>query len=113
MAELTAEMIVDLATPKQPDISPDGRMVVYALAPDSKKEEHGTSALWLVPVDGSRPARQFTAGSAEDHRPRCLTGRSHFAFHSDRSPRGTAQPYTIAADGGEPRALTNGKKKKA
>lgn len=113
MAELTAEMIVDLATPKQPDISPDGRTVVYALTPDSKKEEHGTSALWLVPVDGSRHARQFTAGSAEDHSPRWSPDGSQIAFLSDRATRGTAQLYVITADGGEARALTDVKHKKA
>ena len=113
MPELTPEMIVDLADPGEPDISPDGRLIVYTLVPNSKKEEHGTSALWLATVDGSHPARQFTAGTAEDHSPRWSPDGSQIAFLSDRATRGIAQLYAIASDGGEARALTDSKNKKA
>src|SRR5258708_3447480 len=67
MTELTAEMIVDFAVPQELDISPDGTRVAYALAPNSKKEEHATSSLRVATTNGSRAARQFTRGDVEDH----------------------------------------------
>ncbi len=54
MTELTAEMIVDFAVPQELDISPDGTRVVYAFAPNSKKEEHASSSLWVAMPDFQR-----------------------------------------------------------
>ena len=70
MAELTAEMVADMTWPRDLELSPDGRQVAYALAPSGTREEHPTVALWVAPTDGSRAPRQFTAGTANDHRPR-------------------------------------------
>jgi len=105
MTELTAEMIVDFAVPQELDISPDGTRVAYALSPNSKKEEHATSSLWVATTDGSRAARQFTRGDVEDHKPKWSPDSSQIAFLSDRDKRGTAQLYLIASDGGEARPL--------
>ncbi len=112
MTELSAELIADLPLPQEPQVSPDGCTVAYAVAPRSKKEEHPTSALWLAPVDGSRPARQFTPGTAEDRQPRWSPDGSTIAFLSDRATRGTPGLYLIAADGGEARPLTAAENKK-
>jgi dipeptidyl aminopeptidase/acylaminoacyl peptidase len=106
MAELTAELVADLTAPRDPHLSPDGSRVVYVLAPFSKKDEHGVSALWIAPTDGSLPPRQFTAGTAEDCQPQWSPDGSQIAFLSDRAQRGTAQLYVISADGGEARPLT-------
>ncbi len=65
MTELTAEMVVDFAVPQELDISPDGTRVVYTFAPNSKKEEHASSSLWIATTNGSRTARQFTRGDVE------------------------------------------------
>jgi dipeptidyl aminopeptidase/acylaminoacyl peptidase len=105
MTELTAEMIVDFAVPQELDISPDGTRVVYAFAPNSKKEEHASSSLWIATTNGSRAARQFTRGDVEDHKPKWSPDGSQIAFLSDRDKRGTAQLYLIASDGGEARPL--------
>src|SRR5215467_10084791 len=105
MTELTAEMIVDFAAPQELDISPDGTRVAYTFASYSKKEEHASSSLWIATTDGSRPARQFTRGDVEDHRPKWSPDGSQIAFLSDRDKRGTAQLYLIASDGGEARQL--------
>ncbi len=99
MTELTAEMIVDFAVPQELDISPDGTRVAYALSPNSKKEEHASSSLWVATTDGSRAARQFTRGDVEDHKPKWSPDGSQIAFLSDRDKRGTAQLYLIARCG--------------
>ncbi len=113
MAELTAELIADFSIPQALQISPDGSQVVYTVAPMSKKEEHGTSAIWLASTDGKRPARQFTRGDVADNGPQWSPDGSQLAFLSDRAKRGTAQLYLIAVDGGEARPLTSTENKKA
>src|SRR4051812_13872152 len=106
MAELTAEMIVDREIAGDPNLSPDGQWVAYVLTPSSKREEHGTSALWLAAVDGSQPPRPFTAGVAADRMPRWSPNGQAIAFLSDRADRGTPQLYLIPLAGGEAQALT-------
>jgi dipeptidyl aminopeptidase/acylaminoacyl peptidase len=113
MTQLTAEMIVDLPYPGELQISPDGTTVAYALTPVGKKDEHQTSALWLAAIDGSRPARQFTSGDAQDRGPQWSPDGTQIAFLSDRATRGTHQLYLIARDGSEARPLTDKENKKS
>ena len=109
MRQLTAELIVDGLVPGDPQVSPDGRVVAYVVAPVGKKEEHPQSAIWVAPTDGSDPARKLTAGQAQDRLPRWAPdGRSLF-FLSDRAERGKAQLHRIALAGGEADALTEWK----
>src|SRR5262245_37846053 len=112
MTQLTAELIADVAAPMDIQLSPDGRRVAYALVPASKSEEHSASAIWIADVDGVRPPRQFTAGTAADRRPQWSPDGRQIAFLSDRATRGTAQLYIIDVDGGEARPLTPAKNKR-
>ncbi len=112
MPELTVETIVDLKVPEDVQIAPNGQQVAYTLVPQSKKEEHATSALWIASTSDARGTRQFTQGGAEDRSPRWSPDSTQIAFLSDRATRGIAQLYVIAADGGEARALTSTKSKK-
>ena len=106
MTELTAELIAELEVPRAPRLSPDGRRVIYTLAPLSKADDE-TSALWLALTDGTTAPRQFTAGTAHDHSPQWSPDGLHLAFLSDRANRGTDQLYLISAHGGEARPLTD------
>jgi dipeptidyl aminopeptidase/acylaminoacyl peptidase len=105
MPELTPELIVDQANLSEPDLSPDGATAVYVVRASGKREEHPTSALWIAPSDGSAEPRPFTAGLAEDRRPRWAPDGRSVAFLSDRAKRGTAQLYLIPVNGGEARPL--------
>ena len=101
---LTAELIVDGAVPKQPEISPDGRWVAYAVAPVGQRGERRLSAVWIAAADGSLPPRQLTAGTAADSGPRWAPDSASLFFMSDRT--GSAQLHRIRIDGGEAEALT-------
>ncbi|GLY36728.1 hypothetical protein Amsp01_027520 [Amycolatopsis sp. NBRC 101858] len=107
MGELTAEQVVDRLVPREPRISPDGRWVVYVTAPVGRAGEYPVSGLWLVPVDGSAPARELVGGTAENRSPRWAGDSRSVFFLSDREERGTAQLYRIGLDGGEPERLTD------
>jgi dipeptidyl aminopeptidase/acylaminoacyl peptidase len=104
-----------------PQISPDGKQVVFVrVTVDAKKTGYDT-ALWVVGTDGKEPARPFTAGP-HDGSPRWSPDGSAIAFvrAPDRGPergpeRGTdgdegstgPQIYLISTLGGEAVALTD------
>lgn len=93
-----------------PQISPDGKKVVFVrVTVDDKKEGYDT-ALWIVPTDGSAPARPLTTGP-DDSSPRWSPDGTRLAFV--RSPREDApagqaggQIYLLSMDGGEPWRVT-------
>lgn len=97
--ELTAELLVDGATPTAPVISPDGRWVAYVVTTPGVKQRR-VSALWVVPADTSSPPRKLTAGTAWDRLPRWAPDSGSLLFVSD------GQLHRIRLDGGA-EALTS------
>jgi dipeptidyl aminopeptidase/acylaminoacyl peptidase len=102
---LTAELVVDGAVPRQPEMSPDGRWVAYVVAPAGQPGERRRSALWIAAADGSSPPRQLTAGTSADSDPRWAPDSASLFFLSDRG--GSAQLHRIRVDGGEAEVLTD------
>lgn len=100
---LTPEEIVDRPQPSDPRISPDGRHVLFTVAPGGKKGEHKDQAIWIS-RDGAA-AEPFTAGTAHDHSPRWSPDGSKILFISDRAERGESMLYLISTAGGEARAV--------
>ncbi len=87
-----------------PQISPDGKQVVYVRVTINEKKEGYDTALWTVPTDGSEPPRPFTSGP-RDRSPRWSPDGTRLAFV--RAPeKGDAQIYLISTRGGEAVALT-------
>src|SRR5262245_14279065 len=52
-----------------PEISPDGKLVVYAVSTVDLAANKSTSSLWLAPVSGGEP-RQLTNSPKKDSHPR-------------------------------------------
>ncbi len=87
----------------EPDLSPDGKLVVYALRTTDLDANKGRYDLWLAAVDGSG-ARRLTTAVENDTAPRwSKDGRAIF-FLSTRS--GSQQVWRVAVDGGEAQQLT-------
>ncbi|WP_206786203.1 prolyl oligopeptidase family serine peptidase [Amycolatopsis sp. MtRt-6] len=107
MGKLTAEAVVDRMVPQRPQVSPDGRWVVFASSPVGRPGEHPVSGLWLAPADGSEPPREFAAAGVEDREPRWSPDSAWVYFLSDRADRGTAQLYRAGREDGEPEQLTD------
>jgi len=86
-----------------PQLSPDGRRLLYVQTDVLKAENTTTSSLWLVPVEGGAP-HQLTRTSKHDSHPRWSPDGQWIAFESDRE--GGPQLWLISPGGGESRKLT-------
>ncbi len=102
----TADDLYTFHVPGDPQLSPDGRRVVYTVQHVERKTEKKYTNLWLAEVDG-RPARQFTYGKQSDTQPRWSPDGQTIAFLSNRGNEEQAQLYLIPVDGGEARPLTD------
>ncbi|HEY0512354.1 MAG TPA: S9 family peptidase [Thermoanaerobaculia bacterium] len=91
-----------------PEISPDGRQVVYVRVTVNEKKDGYDTALWIAPTDGGQPPRPFTSGPA-DTAPRWSPDGSRLAFVRATEKDGKRQPAQLAlisTQGGEAVALT-------
>lgn len=86
-----------------PRISPDGERVALVQAQVSEDRRSRESAIWMVPVDGSRPPRRFTSGTG-DRMPRFSPDGTRLALL--RSEDGQVQVFVMPVDGGEALAVT-------
>lgn len=97
-----------------PQISPDGKQVVFVRVNVNEKKDGYETALWIVPTDGSEPPRSFTSGPG-DNSPRWSPDSKQVVFVR-AAPRGgkpgegkpsPPQLYLISTQGGEALALTD------
>ncbi len=102
---ITPEEIADRIVPTDPRISPDGSRVAFVAALVGKTGEHPTRAIWIG--ERGQPARQLTAGTANDHSPRWSPDGMQLLFQSDRLKRGDEEErlFVLPLAGGEARPL--------
>jgi dipeptidyl aminopeptidase/acylaminoacyl peptidase len=113
---LKAEDLVDIRALSDIQISPDGKRVAFVVAEPAdpaKPQKPRNTNIWVVPADGSEPARLFAASPKSDTHPRWSPDGRYLAFLSDRGePAGEEkeaknQVYLMRLDGGEAEQLTN------
>ncbi|HEY8503099.1 MAG TPA: S9 family peptidase, partial [Gemmataceae bacterium] len=96
---MTVEDLLAFKRVSDPQISPDGRWVVYAVGTVNLDENKITSSLWLASTDGGRVRQLTNAPGKSDSQPRWSPDGSQILFTSNRS--GTSQLWAISPDGGE------------
>ena len=121
---MTIDDVMSLKSARAPAISPNGSLVAFQVSgwehPNAKGDSvkgdthELRSHVWLVPADGSQPARQITFSERGESGPRFSPDGSALAFVSARgaatggdAPR--SQIHLLRLSGGEAEKLTDAK----
>src|SRR6185312_12793917 len=99
----TADLLLDVWTPGELALSPDGSRMAFALhATVADERSFQPSHLYVIGTEpGAKPV-QLTRGNRCDQTPVWSPDGSRLAFCSDRITPGHHLPYTMPGDGGEP-----------
>jgi len=94
-----------LASASRPSLDPGANLAVFSVTRPNLEADAYVGQLWVVPVDGSEPARRITRGF-HDSAPQFSPDGSSVAFIRN-SADGPGQLFLVASGGGEPLALTD------
>ncbi len=100
---MTIDDLLEIKSVSDPQISPDGKSVVYVVSELDRATDKTNSDLWLVPAAGGEPKRLTTSEGTDNH-PRWRPDGKAIAFVSGRG--GSSQVWLLPIDGGEARPLT-------
>src|SRR6266566_9848928 len=89
----------------QPELSPDGQWVAYAVRTRMLKEDKNEQRLWMVPTHGGDPI-PMTAEAVSSSHPRWSSDGKFLAFLSARN-NGKTQVWLLNRLGGEAVRLTD------
>ncbi len=103
-ATFTSETIFDWRTPSTPQISPDGRRVVYTLETADRFADAFYSNLWIVSTDG-KDHRPLTSGKWKDSLARWSPSGEKLAYVSTRA--GKPQIFVRWMDTGAEAKITD------
>lgn len=91
-----------------PEISPDGKWVVFNVTDPSYDEKEQSTDLWIVASDGSTKPRKLTSSKAGESGYKWNPDGSSIAFSAKRDADETAQIYILnLKSGGEAQRFTN------
>jgi dipeptidyl aminopeptidase/acylaminoacyl peptidase len=85
-------------------VSPDGKMIVYAIKTPNLEKNTSVGHLWIVPAEGGTPW-QLTNHEKGESRPRWSPDSQSIAFLSSRA--GSQQIWLIPIAGGEAKQITS------
>src|SRR5207237_6705615 len=90
-----------------PAVSPDGRWLVVPVTEPAYDEKKEVSDLWIVPADGSEPARRLTSSRGSETGATWSPDSRRLAFAAKREDDEVPQIYVLdMAGGGEARRVS-------
>ena len=95
-----------------PNVSPDGKLVAHVVTTIDRKHNRRSSNIWVIPTNGTGPARQLTTDRSS-RSPRWSPNGRQLAFISSRSTADSSalsplpQVYVLPMDGGEAGPVTS------
>jgi len=101
---ITFDDFIAMKAVGDPQLSPDGRWVAYAVATPSLADNRNVSRIWLAEVT-TGANRQLTQGPGSDRSPRWSPDGKTLAFLSTR--QNGAQVWVLDLTGGEARRVSN------
>lgn len=102
---MTLVDLLEVPSLGDPQLSPDGRQLIYTLAQADWKANRRISHIWRINMDGSG-AIQLTNGERGESNPRWSPYGRFIAFLAQRGDNEQTQIYLIDNAGGEARQLT-------
>ena len=101
---MTIDDLIGAVRIADPQLSPDGRTVVYTRTTTDRESGRRNADLWTVPAGGGTP-KELIAGDKSETSPRWSPNGRQIAFISTRD--GEAQVYVADADGSSARRITD------
>jgi len=101
---LTVETFMEMESLGNPEISPDGKSIIFTRTWVDKVNDRSNSNLWIVDTEGKK-ARELTPGNRRDSAPVWSPDGKKIAFISDRD--GTSQIHVMWLDTREAAQLTH------
>ena len=101
---LTPMDVFNIQSASDPQISPNGKQIVYVRQFADVMTDKRESNLWMIDFDGS-DHRALTTGNYSDASPRWSPDGTRIAYVSDRD--GKSQIYVRWMDSGQTAKLTN------
>jgi dipeptidyl aminopeptidase/acylaminoacyl peptidase len=97
--------LIDVPRVQDPQLSPDGKQVLYIVERPDWKANRRVGHIWRVNADGSAAA-QLTYGERGETTPRWSPDGKRLAFLARRGESEETQIFILESDGGEARQLT-------
>lgn len=94
--------IVELREVSDPQISPDGKLIIYSVLRRVPAAEHDDTSIWLVPADASTPERPLVFGKGSAGNARWAPDGRRIAFLTNRdNPLGArgSVPFKFSVEG--------------
>ena len=103
---MTLVDLLEVPRLSDPQLSPDGRQVLYVLAEADWEANRAVSHIWRADVDGGNPV-QLTQGEEGETSPRWSPDGDLVAFLAARGAPDATQIHLLRNQGGEARRITD------
>ena len=104
--DMTLVDLLEVPRLGDPQLSPDGRQVLYVLGAADWEANRAISHVWRADADGGNPV-QLTRGDEGETSPRWSPDGEQVAFLARRGTEDTTQIHVLGNRGGEARPLTD------